>query len=198
MADETGRTSSPLDPYYHAIGTVASAWAEFEFSVNVAIWELANVSCMAGTCMTSQMIGPGPRFRCLVSLLHLRKVPSPLIDALNSLSGDATKLAAKRNRYLHDPMVFNEKDSSVHRMEATADRIVKHDLVPLEIGDIDKLHTQIGVLTVKFNGVYAQTLDETPPWPRTQYEASPGIRPSRPTKENAPSAPDSRPPPPQA
>jgi hypothetical protein len=55
-------------------------------------------------------------------------------------------------------MVFDEKDNSVHRMEATADRIVKHDIVPIEINDINKLHTQIGVLTVQFNGLYVRTL----------------------------------------
>jgi hypothetical protein len=195
MTDEPGCATLPLDPYYYAIGTVASAWAEFEFSVNVAIWELANVSRMAGTCMTSQMIGPGPRFRCLVSLLHLRKVPCNLINAFNSLSAEAEKLGRQRNRYLHDPMVLNEEDNSVHRMEATADRIVKHDIVPVEIDHIKKLHTEIGDLTVRFANLYRLTLNETPPWPRTQFERSEGIRPRRSRPGNSPSMRDSQPPP---
>jgi hypothetical protein len=39
--------------------------------MNDAIWELANVSRSAGVCMTGQMIGPGPRIRCLSAPLKL-------------------------------------------------------------------------------------------------------------------------------
>jgi len=45
----TSNYSPDFDPFYHVIGRLAVYWSEFEFAVNAAIWELANVSRMAGT-----------------------------------------------------------------------------------------------------------------------------------------------------
>ena len=64
-----------FEPFMTALGFVASTWAEYEATVNFRIWELANVEKMAGACITSQMIGPGPRFRCLLALLELSQGP---------------------------------------------------------------------------------------------------------------------------
>ncbi len=130
MADEreyafTGHYDPKLDPYYLAVGRLALEWAEFEFNVNDAIWELANIERKVGTCLTSQFIGPGPRFRCLVALLNLRGTPSEIVKKINALSTEAESLARQRNRYAHDPIVWNRKDGSIHRMETTADRAVK-------------------------------------------------------------------------
>ena len=50
-------------PFMAALDYVASGWAEYEATVNFIIWELANLEKRAGVCLTSQMIGPGPRFR---------------------------------------------------------------------------------------------------------------------------------------
>ena len=195
MADEppkgryTTSVTNEFDPYYTVLGRLAFSWSEFEFSVNQAIWELANVECMVGTCMTSQMIGPGPRFRCLVSLLNLRKTPTELLKAVNSLSQHADGLGRQRNRYLHDPIVLYTADKTVHRMETTADRIVKHELIPMEIPAVTKLVKEIEELDANFEGLYMRALAETPSWPRTQYERSHGIRRHRPAPEGSPSAP---------
>ena len=84
MADEpeyafSGDYDSKLDPYYSAVGRLVLDWAEFEFNVNDAIWELANIERKVGTCLTSQFIGPGPRFRCLVALLNFRGTPTDIV-----------------------------------------------------------------------------------------------------------------------
>lgn len=98
MADDpplfrfTSEQGPEFEPYQKLIGRLALAWAEFEFNLNDAIWELANVERMTGTCMTSQLIGPGPRYRCLVALLRLRNTPQDIIDKINSLSSDANHL----------------------------------------------------------------------------------------------------------
>jgi len=49
------RSLRPDDPHYTAVGRVASAWAAFEFSVELAIWELADVGQSRGACMTAQI-----------------------------------------------------------------------------------------------------------------------------------------------
>jgi hypothetical protein len=186
----TTANSGEFDPYYHALEVVATAWAEFEFNVNDVIWELANIERMAGTCMTSQMIGPGPRFRCLVALLRLRNAPKELIDMMNSLSGEAEKQGRQRNRYLHDPMVLNTADNSIHRMETTADRKVTHGAIPVEIKEIETLTNGIRSLDAKFDGLYLRILAETPPWPRTQFSQSRGIQRDRPGRESDSSIPE--------
>jgi hypothetical protein len=188
----TSNYSPEFDVYYFALGQLAVIWAEFEHNLNDAIWELANVTRLAGTCMTSQLIGPGPRFRCLVSLLNLREVPPELVKAINSLSSEADSLGRQRNRFLHDPMVLNKVDKSTHRMETTADRTIKHGLIPIRKDEIVDLTGKIDSLSARFYDLYSRVLAETPPWPRTQYERSKGIRRERrpPTPDNSPLTPE--------
>ena len=184
----SGMDDPKLDPFSLAIGKLSLAWAEFEFNVNDAIWELANVERKAGTCLSSQMIGPGPRFRCLIALLNLRGTPQEIIKAMNSLSHDAEGLGRQRNRYLHDPMVWHKKEGTVHRMEATADRTVKHGIVPVTLDDIKLLALQIDHIGAHFNFLYAHAVETTPAWPRAQFSESDGIRRKRQkrTPENTP------------
>jgi hypothetical protein len=185
----TSNYSAEFDPYYYRLGCLALEWAEFEFNINNAIWELANVSRMAGTCMTSQLIGPAPRFRCLVSLLNLRETPQELVKAINSLSGEAEGLGRRRNRYLHDPMVLNVDDRKIYRMETTADRTITHEIIGCDTGEIDKLIEEIRRVEEKFDDLFDDVLAKTPPWPRTQYEQSKGIRLYRKGPSSAPSTP---------
>jgi hypothetical protein len=193
QARYTTSLTEEFTPYFTAIGRLAIIWAEFEFSINEAIWELANVERFAGTCMTSQMIGPGPRFRCFVSLLRLRNCPAELINKINSLSNVAEGLGRQRNRFLHDPLALDTTDKTIRRMETTADRVVRHAMVPLEIDEIIQLTADIDVADAQFDDLFLRVLAETPPWPRTQFEQSQGIRrqrtppaSSRTTPENPP------------
>jgi hypothetical protein len=181
----TTNDNPAFQPFHLALGRLAMVWAEFEFSINAAIWDLANVSRHAGTCMTSQLIGPGPRFRCLVSLLNLREAAPELINAFNSLANEAEGLGRQRNRYLHDPLVFNTDDKNVYRIETTADRKLKHDFMPMDENDVTKLMTQIEGTADRFDDLFERVLAETPPWPRTQYEQSSGIHRHRTTPNSA-------------
>jgi hypothetical protein len=172
-------------PYLLAIGKLAARWSLFEFTVNDIIWELANLSPKAGTCLTAQMIGPGPRFRCLVALLHLRESPQEIIDSANEISSEADKLSRQRNRYIHDPLVFNRADKSFHRLETTADRKIRHDILPAEITALDRLSGKISDLQKDIDGLHARIVTEIPPWPRTEYAQSPGIRRQRQERDSS-------------
>ena len=44
-----------FDPYVIAVGRIANIWAQLEFNINQAIWELCNVETGAGACVTSQI-----------------------------------------------------------------------------------------------------------------------------------------------
>lgn len=171
--------NSDFQPYLLAIGKLSAMWALFEFTLNDIIWELANLSPMAGTCLTAQLIGPGPRFRCLVALLHLRGSSKELIKDANVISGDAEKLSRQRNRYVHDPVVLKIDDKSFHIMETTADKKIKHGVFAIEITAIVKLTNKIAGLQKGIEQLHARILDETPPWPRKEYAQSAGIRRQR-------------------
>jgi hypothetical protein len=158
-----------------AIAEMAVRWSELEFTINDAIWELMNVERGAGACLTSQLIGPGPRIRCLVSLLKLRKAPQASIDAINSLTGDIESLGRQRNRYLHDPIMMRNDTGKLERLEATADRTLKYGFVPISAAEIAKVSDKILAAIDNFDRLYLETVAVTPPWPRTQFEQSAGI-----------------------
>jgi hypothetical protein len=168
-----------FQPLYKAVGRLARHWSELEYVINDSIWELANVERYAGTCMTSQLIGPGPRIRCLVSLLNLRGVKNEIVKEYNSLSSEIEGLGRQRNRFLHDIWVVNINDRQLYRVETTADRKLRHEFVLIDLEDVEKLITSIGDAGDKLDLLFDRVIAETPPWPRTQYERSEGIRRER-------------------
>ncbi|MBR1171275.1 hypothetical protein [Bradyrhizobium liaoningense] len=171
--------STEFEPLYLALGKLSRHWAAFEYVLNDSIWELANVERLAGTCMTAQVIGPGPRFRCLAALFELRGVSSELIKAFNSLSSEAESLGRQRNRFIHDVVVLNSQDRQLYRVETTADRRIRHDFIVIDLKAVEKLVVEIEQLTDRFDDLFDRVIVETPPWPRTQYRDSAGIRRER-------------------
>jgi hypothetical protein len=180
MADSTEHPySSKFDPYFTAVGRVANAYAQLEFKMNDAIWELANVARMAGVCMTAQMIGPSPRNRCLLALLEFRNASNALITEFNKIGRKIEGVAARRNRYVHDPFVLNEDTGEIQRMESTADKSIRHGFMNAEINDLNQLATDIETVDHEFDQLYLRAVAELPAWPRTQFEESTGIRVGR-------------------
>jgi hypothetical protein len=168
-----------FQPYFLAVGKLAATWALFEFTLNDIVWELANVSPTTGTCLTAQLIGPRPRFRCLAALLGVRGSSEQLIKYANKISSRAEGLSQQRNRYVHDPAAFRATDKSFHTLEATADRKIKHGIFPIEITTIDKLTKKIVELQKEIELLHVRILSETPAWPRTEYAQAGGIRRQR-------------------
>jgi hypothetical protein len=178
-----------FQPYLLAVGKLSARWSLFEYTLNDIIWELGNLSPKTGTCLTAQLIGPRPRFRCLAALLTLREANKRLIKCANSMSVEAESLSQQRNRYVHDPVVFRSSDKSFHIMETTADRKVKHGVFLVDIADITKLTNEIADLQRELEFLHARIVTETPPWPRTEYAQSEGIRRARQATDSAPSGP---------
>jgi hypothetical protein len=178
-----------LDPYYMAIGHIGVAWADFEFALNDAIWELANVDRAAGTCMTAQLIGPAPRFRCLIALLKARRTPQALLDLFNTMSRDAGSLAAKRNRYLHDPIALQPETGVVYRIEATAEKSLRLGGIPVDLAKLSELIGDIDKIIAEFDNLMRRVLAETPAWPREQYSRSEGIQRHRTVPKTSPTPP---------
>jgi hypothetical protein len=161
-----------FEPFSIALGHMATIWAEYEASINVRIWELANVEKMAGACITSQLIGPGPRFRCLLALLELRKTPEALLDEFNSHHTKAETLGRQRNRYLHDPFLRDHENGVIWRMEMTAYQHIRMVFVELAVCDA-RLRDKIGAHIEEFDKLWSRVLGNEA-WPREQFTQSPG------------------------
>jgi hypothetical protein len=59
-----------FDPYCLELGRLSTIWAALEHAIDQLIWELSCVAPNIGACLTAQMIGPGPRMRALLALVH--------------------------------------------------------------------------------------------------------------------------------
>jgi hypothetical protein len=173
---DEGEVDKKFEPYFTSIGKVSNAFSHLEFSINDAIWELANVERSAGVCMTAQMIGPGPRNRCLLALLKLRGASQTILDEFNKIGKKIEGLGARRNRYAHDPMAFDPLRGQIQRLEATADKHVRYEFIDAEVEKIYELVEDIHKADDAFDELYLRAVAELPSWPRTQFSQSAGIR----------------------
>jgi hypothetical protein len=167
-----------FDRYFTAVGRIAGIWAQLEFVINDAIWELANVESGAGACITAQIIPSNSRMRALISLVHYRGAKQELITDLNRFRHDIDGLGQQRNRFIHDPASINRETGEVSRVNVTADLKLDFSYHPVDYNKMSSLHTEIRIAITRFDALYNRILNELPPWPKTQYERSPlGIRP---------------------
>jgi hypothetical protein len=72
--------------------------------------------------------------------------------------------------------MMDKIERKIIRVEITADKHIKHDFTPTEIKEIGVLSGKIRALRDDFDRLYSRIIAEMPPWPKTQYEQSPGIR----------------------
>ena len=167
------------DPRFQAhmrvLGDICAVWADLEYRVNQAIWELSNIEMSAGACITAQIGQPAGRFKALIALVHLRGGEPQLLTALNQYSRKVEGLGRQRNRFVHD-VWSAKKDGTVQRLNVTADRELQFGHVTTPKGDLEKLRQQIFAALQEFTPLHERILDELPPWPRTQFEQSDGIR----------------------
>jgi hypothetical protein len=61
------------------------------------------------------------------------------------------------------------------RLEATADRRVVHQMMPAALDELKTLATDIEKAMEAFDHLYAKASAAIPPWPKKQFEESPGI-----------------------
>jgi len=111
----------------------------------------------------------------LLALLKFRQAPQTLLDEFNVVSKKMEKVAAKRNRYVHDPVVMEAETGKIARMEATADKHIRYGFMASEVSDLISLTIEIDHVGLEFDQLYLRALAELPSWPRKQFEQSVGI-----------------------
>ena len=148
------------DEHYTALGKVADAWADLEFELDQLIWQLLQIPQALGACVTSQMIGLGPRIRALRSLVHLWEVSQHLANKLGKFEGETAPLVDKRNRAIHDKRLINWKTQEVVRFQVTAKGKLVFEQKPESIALLSRLRSDIYAAIDRFATIRNQIRDE--------------------------------------
>jgi hypothetical protein len=155
------------------LGHIASASAALDFRVNTAIWELANVERFIGACLTTQIMSPAARFRALIALVQVRGGTKEMVDKINKFKVKAEKVARRRNEYVHDPWTSAGK---VHRIHVTMEGNFNFDFTETPVEDLKRLYDDIQKRDREFVELCEEIFLALPPWQRTQFKRSKGIR----------------------
>lgn len=165
-----------FDDHMRWVGHVAGIWASLELGINMAIWELANVEREAGACITSQLFSPSSRLRVLTNLIRIRGGAPDKIAKINKFAGAVGDLGRRRNEYIHDTWTLDEKTAKVARIHVTMEGEFHFGFAPTSIEELQTLYTNIQTQIRRFDELRDEIFQSLPPWPRTQFERSRGIR----------------------
>jgi hypothetical protein len=165
-----------FDEHMKWLGHVAAMSASLDFSVNMAIWELANVERWIGACLTTQLFSPSSRFRVLCSLIQVRGGSPTIMTKVNKFAVRAGTLARRRNNYVHDPWAIDEQGGEVKRIHVTMEGQFNFGFTPTSIDELKRLYDDIQDSIRRFDQLREEVFRSLPPWPRTQFSRSRGIR----------------------
>ena len=153
--------SDPVyDPHFAAIGRLVDAWAQLEFHIDYAIWQLANVEQSFGACITSQLIGVNNRLRALRSLLSLRGASQATIKEVGKFANSLGDLQQKRHRAAHDPRMIHKDTGIMDRLEITADNKLVFGFQPENIDSLVDARAKIAAKVAEFRTLFARFADE--------------------------------------
>lgn len=164
-----------FDDLVKAIGRIASMYSDIEFKINEIIWMVMNVERSIGACLTAQMIGPGPRFRALLSILALREAPAPILKSTKEMRDRITSIANKRNRIVHDPWL-RDADGSFQRVHVTADNKLDFNFKAETIADLDIVYDSMVKVRFDLDDLRDAIAKFIPSPLRSQFDSSPGIK----------------------
>ena len=146
--------NTQLDPYLLEVGRVSAIWAATEYAMDVLIWFLMGVHPRIGACVTAQMIGPGPRTKCLLALAKQRFVDVETIGDLHQLTKNIRSIGAKRNRYSHDTIHFGLKTKNISARQITADGELKFGAKVISLTESRKFWEEIRAVNLKLYRIH--------------------------------------------
>jgi hypothetical protein len=190
-----GNYDPRFDEHMKWLGHVAAISASLDLNVNMASWELANVERWIGACLTTQLFSPASRFRVFISLVQVRGGKPDIIGKINKFAERAGALARRRNTFIHDTWAVDEATGEVKRIHVTMEGQFRFGFTPTSVDELKRLYDDIQDAIQRFDQLRVEVFQSLPPWPRTQFSQSRGIR-SYPRDQNI--APQEHQPPPQS
>jgi hypothetical protein len=140
MADTKKDAFQDYRDYLMMVGDIATHYAAFERAIDRAIWRLASVEERLGSCITTQIIAVGTRFKILTALMYEREMPESLYKEAASILEKAIKTSQFRNKFVHSPLELAIVDGDLvpMRNHRVVDKVLKDELVPYEKDDMQK------------------------------------------------------------
>jgi hypothetical protein len=151
-------------PFYLLVGRVASEWSHLEHILDTTIWNLLNIQHMLAACVTSQIMGVGPRCKAIITLGHARNLPDECMKPYGRLMGDSYKHADWRARYIHD-LWFTETPDIAKQFRAMPYIDKRFGEQEIDKADIQKLLIAIKSLQTRasdLRGKISAALEELP------------------------------------
>lgn len=142
-------------PFYAKVGRVASAWAHLEHLLDLIIWDLmGDGGRQRMACVTSQVMGVGPRCKIILSLgATWPKISPEIFKPAQKLMSDSYHVADLRARWVHDPWYLDKGTEEVGQFKAMpySDRrfgikAIPQDTVEDTIEKIEALHVRASSL----------------------------------------------------
>ena len=147
------RGSLPPDHPCHAlIGRVASAWTQFEYMLDLVVWDMGNLNRETGVCITGQMMGATGRFKAIEALGRKVGLGTETLEKFRKLRNQHYEIAEQRNRIVHDPwfVVLESDDGTmtggVSQMKVAGDTPVNTTQVEETIQRIETLTGRVSKL----------------------------------------------------
>jgi len=168
---QSGRPSPVPDAYYTAIGKVASSSAMLETLIDSVLWRLSGSEDQVVACLTAQMSGHAPRLRALRSILIVRLGNDDLGKSIEAFKVKVDRLAEKRNRIIHDPLMITNRDDggeTFSRFQVSAHPKPVFAALQTSLEDVNKVADELCDLTGEFDTlIRTHVKPRFPPSPAT-------------------------------
>jgi hypothetical protein len=105
-------------PFYGIVGRVASEWSHVEHILDAIIWKLAGTGQNKAACITSQIMGVGPRCKAIHNLCKLHGLQASTLKKIRALMSDSYPIADLRARVVHDPWYIDTGTESPGQFRA--------------------------------------------------------------------------------
>jgi hypothetical protein len=137
-------------PFYALVGRVASEWSHLEHILDLTIWDLAGVKREAGACITSQIMGVGPRCKAIIALGFMNNVPDqPILKGFRELMSTSYGAADDRNRIVHDPWFLDQGSNQPGQFRRMPYQDFHYGVVDVSKKEIDETIEKIRKLQKK-------------------------------------------------
>lgn len=145
--------------FYTLVGRVASEWSHLEHILDLTIWDLLRIPPNFGACITSQIMGVGPRCKAISTFGVAHGFDDGLLKPFRKLSQDLFSVADWRARFVHDAWyteVGSDKPSQFRAMPYVDPRYGIHEITR---GEIDETINRIQELQERAHKMRNDVLD---------------------------------------
>jgi hypothetical protein len=150
-------------PFYAIVGRVASEWSHLEHILDLTILDLTGLRPELAACVTSQILGVGPRCKAISSLLLSQSYDKKLAKGFRSLAGDSYSVADWRARFVHDPWylkIDHAGEQTATQFRAMPSIDPRYGFCEITKDEMDQTITAIKDLQATANGLREAVLSE--------------------------------------